>query len=890
MIAVFRSPFVRYAILPGFIPRLVRIFSSGFVHTAYLIAVIYESLRLLPQGHPFVNPQNIGRYGIRHVLAEAANNLVFSKKNIDQIAVFAMTLAGLVLLAMQFLLLVFAVVAEQPAFAFSPTDLFSVESQYGHGCADCVGPAQDLSFILMDRVFGTQNIFNSCIATDADCLDLRDNPLPKPDSYPFAFHLALHSMLRFYSFGIFIVSVLVLAYYVATIVGETAASGTPFGQRFNRAWAPVRLIVFFALLVPLNIGQDNAGLNAAQIITFWVSKTGSNFATNAWGLFNEKLTETYAGNQESLIATPNIPELRSLVQFMFVAKTCKIAENVRSDSVAQNVPKIPIEAYLIRENQIAKLVPGEDAVLLKTTDFNTAVKFVNYGNITIRFGRLDSTSDENKSYRGHVFPLCGDIKINISNTQTSLGSYKIQQVYYDLIQEMWRDESESWKYATCLVKQTVQSINKDNCTDNVDRNYAESQVSLYRNDVTTKISDLIQQEIENGQWNVSKQLRDKGWAGAAIWYNRLAEMNGQVSTAIFNMPQPVKYPYLMEHVAQQKRMKNENLATADLFTPEMADGEKMTYPRAGDEQFLPAMARAFYVWENAKFFEPNHTEVQGKIFVDAVNAIFGTSGIFEMRKNKDIHPLAQLSSLGKSMMEAALRNMAVGLVGGKASQMIEGFIGAAGGGISGFLGMVGKVTMAMSFTLFYVLPMLPFIYFIFGVSGWIKSIFEAIVAMPLWALAHLRIDGQGLPGPGATNGYFLLLEIFLRPVLLVFGLLASVIIFSSLVNVLNDVFDLVVENVSGANFEDSGLLTEFLRSPVDQFFYTVMYVIIVYMIAISCFKLIDAIPNKILRWAGVTVETFGESAGDTGGKLLSTSYSGTLLATNSVSGGALAAL
>ena len=54
---------------------------------------------------------------------------------------------------------------------------------------------------------------------------------------------------------------------------------------------------------------------------------------------------------------------------------------------------------------------------------------------------------------------------------------------------------------------------------------------------------------------------------------------------------------------------------------------------------------------------------------------------------------------------------------------------------------------------------MPFIYFFFALAGWIKSIFEAVVAMPLRALAHLRIDGEGLPGPGATNGYFLLLEI-----------------------------------------------------------------------------------------------------------------------------------
>src|SRR5690606_34642959 len=98
-------------------------------------------------------------------------------------------------------------------------------------------------------------------------------------------------MLRFYSFGIFIISVLIILYFIAAIVGETAATGTPFGQRYNHAWAPVRLIMFFALLVPLNIGSANGGFNAAQLITFWAAKTGSNFATNAWGRFNQDLNK-----------------------------------------------------------------------------------------------------------------------------------------------------------------------------------------------------------------------------------------------------------------------------------------------------------------------------------------------------------------------------------------------------------------------------------------------------------------------------------------------------------------------------------------------------------------------------------------------------------------------
>ena len=91
-------------------------------------------------------------------------------------------------------------------------------------------------------------------------------------------------------------------YFTTTIVGETAATGTPFGQRFNRAWAPVRFVLFFGLIIPLNIGggtgAPNAGINGAQLITFYAAKHGSNFATNGWAYFNRRLVnETFLGPQ-----------------------------------------------------------------------------------------------------------------------------------------------------------------------------------------------------------------------------------------------------------------------------------------------------------------------------------------------------------------------------------------------------------------------------------------------------------------------------------------------------------------------------------------------------------------------------------------------------------------
>jgi hypothetical protein len=197
------------------------------------------------------------------------------------------------------------------------------------------------------------------------------------------------------------------------------------------------------------------------------------------------------------------------------------------------------------------------------------------------------------------------------------------------------------------------------------------------------------------------------------------------------------------------------------------------------------------------------------------------------------------------------------------------------------------------------LPFLPFIYFFFAVMTWIKSIFEAMVGMPLWALAHLKIDGEGMPGDAAASGYFYILEIFLRPTFIIVSFLGGIIIFTAMVKVLNEIFYLVLTNLTGhismegttdcfappgSNIGPSE--SEFKRGPIDEFFYTVIYTIVVYMIALPCFKLVDDIPDNIMRWLGAGISSFGSQDGDPARGLMTNVAGGAALIGGQMSGSA----
>lgn len=914
---------LKYAILPGFIPRIFALVTSGFSTLAYYMATVYNIVKLLPDDHPYLQAQNIGKFGTRHVIIAAADNLVFKWKNIDQIIIYFTILGGLVLIGMQLILLVMALLASQTAFAgqtpgsfglgFNILEMFKNPSAVG-----AVGPNQDIAFIIMDRVFGISApsggtaLFNSCIAQNSvDCENNAGNPmLGDNTAYPYPFHKALHFMLRYYSMGIIVIAAMIFIYFTITIVGETATTGTPFGQRFNRAWAPVRFVLFFAMIIPLNVGgagdEPNAGLNGAQLVTFMTAKFGSNFATNAWVHFDKTLatnTSTYIGNKK-LIATPNRPEVGGLLKFIMVAKTCALAE-----SMGMGNKVIP---YIVRPSPPAYFDPSpttppptpttatQDAIEFLNTSYVAARDFSHLGDIKIRFGvqGTDTTGTGTlgkfSEYAGNVKPYCGDMTIHASSPgqNPEPGAILIEWKYYEMVKGLWKNPEINSK-AECLVRTLNGGINIDlSCagSDLLDATFVEQQIK----ELNIAVDDAIKQGIELQLKTPNTTLIKKGWAGAAIWYNRIAEMNGGIITAVNNIPQHNKYPWVMEIVKEERARLNANMSGIDRYNPLVSNEQEIKLPLERHKRVYPAIYAAYYFFEKSSAVESTQTAKSKNAFIDTVNFVLGTNGLFEMRKkeNQDTHPLAQLTAIGKSMMDATVRNTAIA-VGGSMAGGLEGIIdqfpAQMAKAASGFAFTVITSSIGIAAILYYVLPFLPFIYFLFAVSGWVKSIFEAVVAMPLWALAHIRIDGEGIPGQDASNGYFLLLEIFLRPVLILFGLIASISIFAALVSVLNNIFDLIIVNVTGYDVEaeKDGLIPTSLsdyRNAIDEFFFTAMYAIICYLMGISCFKLIDLIPNNIMRWMGTTVAAFQENAGDPAGSLTNQVYRGSVLVSNQVKG------
>ncbi len=835
---------LRYMFMPQIVPRLNAFYQTGFGTLAYIIAMVYRAINILPANHPIFEKSRRDSLGMREVLAAAASELKFDRNHIDQVILYFTILFGLFLLAGQFILTL-GYLMVSPALA-GATDM---PTNYA-GFFATPDQKQDIVYRMMFTVFGVPELFR-------EGAQLSD------------FHVALHALFQFYSIGILVIAVIVVSYFIFAILAETAQTGVPFGKRYDHVWAPIRLVVGLGLLIPVGYG-----LNSAQWITLYSAKFGSDFATRGWNLFNDKMKQEYISGTEKPVGVPKPPDLTQLASFMMMVGACEYAY----ENVYQGVNRREIKGYLVKNN-----AEGNGGIDIETVTYKEAKEYFNNGDILIRFGEKGEKAGKHDKFTGYVYPYCGELVLSSAAGQDP-GSEFMQTYYFELVQLIYLDKKFSLAdYGIKILRGQVK-INGEGFLDQFKwkdwppadyKTYVARSLLGNGNDgeLLDAIKTATKTQIESDEWKKDEETRKKlGWGAAGIWYNKIAQMNGSLVTSVNSVPEPRVMPYVMEKIRNEQTQNS--IHVTDPYETYLAGTSGIAFDTPIDKDIATGLVVIHQYWKSE---DPSDKASTNNFIIDVINLIFGTQGLFNMCANADVHPLAQLSLLGKGLIESTIRNiglsLGVGVIGG---MFLNPTIQSIASVASGVLLSIATITLTLGFVLFYVIPFMPFLYFFFAVGGWIRGVFEAMVGMPLWALAHIRIDGEGLPGEAASSGYFLIFEIFLRPLLIIFGLLASIIIFSSMVKVLNEIFALVVTNLAGHDRSFAELCGKavtptpgiennamsYFRGPVDQLFFTVVYAIIVYMIGMSCFKLIDLVPNNILRYMGANARTFNDSAND----------------------------
>ncbi|CAH2782467.1 MAG: Integral membrane protein [uncultured Paraburkholderia sp.] len=223
-----------------------------------------------------------------------------------------------------------------------------------------------------------------------------------------------------------------------------------------------------------------------------------------------------------------------------------------------------------------------------------------------------------------------------------------------------------------------------------------------------------------------------------------------------------------------------------------------------------------------------------------------------------VNPLIKMKNLGDYTMAAAETGLGAYVTAKAIAQVKEGWsvagmfakvanavssIGDALQGVldamSPFIVMAIVALFILGGTLSTYLPMVPFIIWFGAAVNWLVVVGEAIIAAPLWAITHLGGEGDGL-GHRTAHGYIFLLNMIVRPILMVIGFFlggAGVIAGGTLLNLLYGIA------VANAQFDSvTGLFS--------IIFFLAIYASMCLNLVHSCFNLIFIVPDQVINWVG----------------------------------------
>jgi len=836
-----------YTHLPGIIPR-IRALGGKFGHFAFLLALIYRSARLLPPGHPMTNPANIGRFGIRDVMATAANGLTMKRDNMDQILIFGAVAAALIMILIQAVLIA--------VYAF----LGATQAEAQENIFVTKEVSTDLAFTFLRQVFGVEKIFGN-----AEVI-----------------HTGFHAILGFYSTAMMIIAVIIVVYYVITIVGESAQTGTPFGKRFNGLWAPIRLVLALGLLVPLG-----GGLNAAQYLTLYTAKFGSSLATNAWIKFSDKFNQM----DPSKTMAAQAPSIQGLGNIIYNAEACRALYN----AMFPNGPKVNLlyeyqgksyEGTLTTADTTGKR--GAIRYVWTKQDKGGAITESTCGGITMQITEaLTTGSDYAKAVRALEVTFQSAYLNSLAEMRNGFtGANGTTEASNDSAAGMFKQKFQTTGTgALPAAKRDEIKISAIAAKVAGIINTAQGKVNQTISSTDTSSASQIQSLKKTIVDTMKADAKKRGWAGAGSFYMEISRVTqGMKDAAKKSFPSATEAPtgdtaqistvgwfsWLSSSDKRELAANEKVIITGMNALPEIVRqaSAQVTPPtpvktdNPQKETFSSQFALSNPILYLARF-----------LFGDALLKLMDTpdlnpmerfieAGSYILDRSENMvyaYGLGRIAALaatqplvGPAAIPAAA--LATGVGAGVASNSFAN--GAMWGGMVLLAGYVPSIVMffilmgvVAGILLFYVLPMLPFMIFFFSVVNWVIEVAEAFIAAPLFALSHLRIDGEGLPGQTAYAGWLTLFGVMIRPVLIVVGLIVSSLIFGAASYFLASVFRQAVfsyrDQQAGTGWLDLSTLGQF-----GILFYVLMFVYILYILANSTFKLIDMIPDKALRWIG----------------------------------------
>ena len=384
-------------------------------------------------------------------------------------------------------------------------------------------------------------------------------------------------------------------------------------------------------------------------------------------------------------------------------------------------------------------------------------------------------------------------------------------------------------------------------------NFIDTSVAEYTDMITGALTSYIQAQGEKG--NVSSELsaaQESGWLYAGAYYYVISQMNKnmeQTSVPTFSMG-PVNI-----NEEPLKSYRNNYTAAGVLLTA-ANDQSGALVDNPAISGVGNAMTSAMSSVSDA--FGKN---LSGGSEGSSASGSMSSSGGSTAASN----PLSQLTITGTTFLITVgilflvMLGVTFGIgIAGNISVFVLGTGAENPVGpalilvyfilIPMIFGLMG-IMLTLGATLGIYVPLIPYVIFTFGVIGWFIQVIEAMVAGPLVALGIMSPSGQHELLGKAEPALMLIFDIFLRPSLMVFGLMAAMLLAVVVVKMINAMFWSTVIQGIGEGLGKGGYVAIY-ANPLELILFLSAYISLIVAALNKCFAAIYIVPQGVMKWIG----------------------------------------
>ena len=616
----------------------------------------------------------------------------------------------------------------------------------------------------------------------------------------------LGSMMAIFNTAVLFVGMLFVGYTTVKGTVDSAHDGELLGRKMSSIWIPLRTVGGTALLLPLS-----SGFSLIQIGILWLALQGVGIADKMWNAAIEQMS------RDNMISRPMIPDSRPLAANILRFEVCAAAMNKQYSESGRSTRIEPATSQQVMMNS-GELLNYDVFDLAPPVAMYTTAK--NFSNATYSITKYTWNANDNSYINKNV---CGGVSWKQSyeasegNSNTKVLKEPILAAHAAALQSMIKELQPVANQIVTGDKPTAGAI--------------DTAANNYENALRAAAKSAVNQTNDRARSDFLAAAKDGGWIYAGTWYNHIVKMNDVMQSTLNGLPTSDPIAINDKETQEVLQTYKDAMAAADEYAKHRSDSVRQVYYTETDVRLPQAGEGA---WEYVR-------KLLSAPFMGGINQM--TQEI----AGSNLNHMSQMKSFGDTIVgigEGCLAAMA-GAAGVANSVIAKGTVGLAFdvGSVLQFLsGIATFLALALFFfgvVLSTYIPMVPFITWMTSVVNWFVLVLESVIAGPLFAVAHVHPDGDDAVGK-AGPGWMMILSLVMRPSLMLFGLIGSMLLTQPVTGLINGGFMTVV----------AGVQADSMTGIVSFLAFIGIYATLMTTVVHIVFSLIHFIPDNIMRWLG----------------------------------------